>query len=67
MQEFNIGEIKITHFEPNNCYPNSKEYCEIRYKDFKEGFDYKMGEFNLKVAGLQEIFDKLAEKIAREI
>lgn len=67
MKEFIIGEIKISHLEPNNCYPNSREYCVVSYKDFKESFSYQMGDNNLKIACLQDIFDRLSEKIAKEI
>jgi hypothetical protein len=67
MYSFDIGEIKIEHLEPKNCYPNSKEVCKVKYKDFEDSFSFKMGEYNHKVAQLQRIFDVLAEKIAKEI
>lgn len=67
MLQFDIGEIKITHHEPKNCYPNSKEVCKVKYKDFEDSFTFKMGDNNLKVAELQRIFDKLSEIIAKEI
>ena len=60
--------IKVTHVEPNNIYPNSKESITVECKDhdFKESYSYKLSEGpEGRRMFVESMLTKLAAKVSK--
>lgn len=62
MNEVVTLDIKVSHLEPNNCYPNSTEVYKLKINDKEDSFSFKSHDrINTREEIKKQIIKKLEE------